>query len=242
MVIFDTLGLAVPYIPRPPGENDSMKRVFLGGASAGGRGASGVSLGLLGLELADLWSFRLMWSTAQVAAVRFRRRLTPRERRSCSMVRPSKSTEGMGAIQAPTLYISVVLRRYCSLPPAPVQGRLSYRRLAGESHCEGYGGGSGVRLLHLSFWFTGGADGGIWGVSHARSSDCRHLFVRPNRYVSKPSACQRVQSDHAGARFDPAAAAPRGQHNSIMVSPEDCGAGGLTKCLPLSLLLDGPVL
>ena len=66
MVIFDTLGLAVPYIPRPPGENDSMKFVFLGGASAGGRGASGVSLGL---ELADLWSFRLMWSTAQVAAV-----------------------------------------------------------------------------------------------------------------------------------------------------------------------------
>ena len=82
----------------------------------------------------------------------------------------------------------------------------------------------------------------VWGVSHARSSACRHLFVRPNRYVSKPSACQRVQSDHAGARFDPAAAAPMGRHSSIMVSPEDCGAGGLTKCLPLSLLLDGPVL
>ena len=46
MVIFDTLGLAVPYIPRPPGENDSMKFVFLGGASAGGRGASGVSLSI----------------------------------------------------------------------------------------------------------------------------------------------------------------------------------------------------
>ena len=80
MVIFGTLGLAVPYTPRPPGEKDSMKCVFLGGASAGGRGASGVSLGLSGLELANLWSFRLMWSTAQVAAVRFRRRLTPRER------------------------------------------------------------------------------------------------------------------------------------------------------------------
>jgi hypothetical protein len=33
MVIFGTLGLAVPYIPRPPGENDPMKSVFLGGAS-----------------------------------------------------------------------------------------------------------------------------------------------------------------------------------------------------------------
>ena len=42
MVIFGTLGLAVPYTPRPPGENDSMKCVFLGGASAGGRGASAV--------------------------------------------------------------------------------------------------------------------------------------------------------------------------------------------------------
>ena len=45
MVIFGTLGLAVPYmyIPRPPGENDWMKCVFLGGASLGGRGACGVS-------------------------------------------------------------------------------------------------------------------------------------------------------------------------------------------------------
>ena len=54
MVIFGTLGLAVPYIPRPPGEKDSMKCVFLGGASAGGRGASGGSLGLSGPGVSKL--------------------------------------------------------------------------------------------------------------------------------------------------------------------------------------------
>ena len=43
MVIFDTLGLAVPYTPRPLGENDQRKCVFLGGALARGRGATGVS-------------------------------------------------------------------------------------------------------------------------------------------------------------------------------------------------------
>ena len=43
MVIFDTLGLAVPYTPRPPGETDQRKCIFLGGALAGGRGATGVS-------------------------------------------------------------------------------------------------------------------------------------------------------------------------------------------------------
>ena len=34
MVIFGTLGLAVPYTPRPPGETDQRKCVFLGGALA----------------------------------------------------------------------------------------------------------------------------------------------------------------------------------------------------------------
>ena len=43
MVIFGTLGLAVPYTPRPLGENDSMNCVFLADASARGRGAIGVS-------------------------------------------------------------------------------------------------------------------------------------------------------------------------------------------------------
>ena len=43
MVIFDTLGLVMPYTPRPLGENDSMNCVFLAGASARGRGATGVS-------------------------------------------------------------------------------------------------------------------------------------------------------------------------------------------------------
>ena len=36
MAIFGTLGLAVPHTPRPPGENDQRKCVFLAGASAGG--------------------------------------------------------------------------------------------------------------------------------------------------------------------------------------------------------------
>ena len=43
MAIFGTLGLAVPHTPRPPGEFDQRKCVFLVGASAGGRGATGVS-------------------------------------------------------------------------------------------------------------------------------------------------------------------------------------------------------
>ena len=43
MVIFGTLGLAVPYTPCPPDETDQRKCVFLGGALAGGRGATGVS-------------------------------------------------------------------------------------------------------------------------------------------------------------------------------------------------------
>ena len=43
MVIFGTLGLAVPHTPRPLGETDQRKCVFLGGALARGRGATGVS-------------------------------------------------------------------------------------------------------------------------------------------------------------------------------------------------------
>ena len=43
MVIYGTLGLAVPHTPRPLGETDQRKCVFLGGALARGRGATGVS-------------------------------------------------------------------------------------------------------------------------------------------------------------------------------------------------------
>jgi hypothetical protein len=39
-------------------------------------------------------------------------------------------------------------------------------------------------------------------------------------------------------RFDPAGTALGGRHSNVMVSPEDCGAGGLTNCLPLPLSID----
>jgi hypothetical protein len=57
-----------------------------------------------------------------------------------------------------------------------------------------------------------------------------------------PAFCQRVSERSRLPRFDPAGTALSGRHSSFMGSPEDCGAGGLTSCLPLPLSLDGLIL
>ena len=55
-------------------------------------------------------------------------------------------------------------------------GRLGCGKVPGELHCEGYGRGRGVRLLHLSSQLTGGADKGMARLSYAFRSVFAHLF------------------------------------------------------------------
>ena len=101
-----------------------------------------------------------------------------------------------------------------------------------------------VNLRKLLEKFANKFSNSFWRF--ASSSSRSHILSlgQPLYYLVQtgPAFCQRESQRSRLPRFDPAGTALGGRHNSAMVSPEHCGAGGLTNCLRLPLLLDGPIL
>jgi hypothetical protein len=166
------------------------------GAAGGGAAATAMQPGLVprrqlillpAFSFGDFFSFLVLDGLSRLRVPL----LLPPKVLQCthSIYEPSSTREGRNVLSH--LDGTVLVASYSDL------GRLGCDKVDGELHCEGYSRGRGVRLLHLSSQLTGGAGKGMACLSYAFRIVYRHMFVRPGHSVSNPSACQRVQNDHA---------------------------------------------